>query len=87
MIFGIEKNEFVGSTFAINFASHARMSDSVLAHKTGTVLRALYPRAIILSTHALSFLSKIFFCITGFVCLRGGINSLLLSGWIRLDVF
>ena len=41
LIFGIEKNEFVGSTFAINFPSSARMTDSLLAHKTVTVLRAL----------------------------------------------
>ena len=41
LIFGIEKNEFVGSTFAINFASSARMSDLLQAHETVTVLRAL----------------------------------------------
>ena len=73
------------STFAINFASHARMS--LQAHKTVTVLRALISQSYNTFDTCSWFSIKNLFCITVFVCLRGSINPLLLPSWIRLDGF
>ena len=87
LIFSIEKNEFVESTFAINFASRARMSDSLLAHKPGTALRAVISSSYIIIDPCSQLSIKNLFCIIGFVHLCGSINPLLLPGWIRLDVF
>ena len=72
------------STFAIIFASRARMS--LLAHKTMTVLRALTSSSYnIFDSCSWPSIGNLF-RLTEFVCLRGSINPLLLPSWIRLDV-
>ena len=58
LIFGIEKNEFVGSTVAINIPSRARMSDSLLALIS---LRALISSSYNTIDPGHRFLSKICF--------------------------